>query len=925
MSSKSTCPLSRRYGSLPCVTVALAAAGLLHCTVHAAIETAGTLFVDIDATQLAEGTLSDLSNTGATGGSFQLVDAGAVAPVIAFAGGTKGIQFDGKSYLKLADGSAVPIPTPDGLTGVDASASIEVWAINPSIASEETLVSWGKRGGPDGSNMSFNYGNNGSYGAVGHWGGPDIGWNNAGGAPEAKHWHHLVYTYDGTTTRVYSDGMLSNTEVLGAGIINIAAATSINLATQLDGDGVTATGGIRGSLTIGKMRIHDGVLTDAQIASNYNAEKSQFIDPLPVVLLPGKLTAAPTHRYSFSESAVEEATGLEFVDSIAAANGIVQGSGAKFSGSRMILPGGGPDVAAYGDLPNGLLSANGAANGGSGAVSIEGWVKVTGPRTWSRLFDFGSSTSGEITGPGGSGNGADYLFYSALVGADVNTHRLEVRNEDPGGGGTVTSDVSSLNHFNTDLHFVVTWDEVAGKVTAYENGKEATSMTVPTQLSEINDVNVWLGRSNWLADQNAQAEFDEFRMYDHVLTASEVLGNFQAGPNTINDGESPVAIVGQPTDLSVYDSFDVNFSVDVAGSPPLSFQWQRNGSAIADATNRLYHFLASSSDSGTTYSCIVSNFAQGSAHKVSSTVAKLTVLPVEAPILRNRYSFNGPTEDTAVTDSVGGANGDLVGGAAQTGGGKVQLDGTSGYVNLPNDLILPYTSITLEAWVQDDGSRPWARIFDFGNSSGGEDTSTGGTTYLFLSQPAGPGNLRGAYTLTGGGGGEQIVEWAATPLPTGALKHVVWVSHAGAHTGRLFVDGKLIAVNTLVSITPADLGSTSNDWLGRSQFNDPYFLGSFDEFRIWEGAMKPAQVAASFAAGPDASIGGVSLGIASQAADKVTLSWPSSATGFVLESATTLSAGAVWTAVTEVPTQDAGLFKLTLARTGAATYYRLRQ
>ena len=169
------------------------------------------------------------------------------------------------------------------------------------------------------------------------------------------------------------------------------------------------------------------------------------------------------------------------------------------------------------------------------------------------------------------------------------------------------------------------------------------------------------------------------------------------------------------------------------------------------------------------------------------------------------------------------------------------------------------------------------------------------------------------------------MEWAATPLPTGALKHVVWVSHAGAHTGRLFVDGKLIAVNTLVSITPADLGSTSNDWLGRSQFNDPYFLGSFDEFRIWEGAMKPAQVAASFAAGPDASIGGVSLGIASQAADKVALSWPSSATGFVLEPATTLSAGAVWTAVTEVPTQDAGLFKLTLARTGAATYYRLRQ
>ena len=55
------------------------------------------------------------------------------------------------------------------------------------------------------------------------------------------------------------------------------------------------------------------------------------------------------------------------------------------------------------------------------------------------------------------------------------------------------------------------------------------------------------------------------------------------------------------------------------------------------------------------------------------------------------------------------------------------------------------------------------------------------------------------------------------------------------------------------------------------------------------------------------------------------LQGPLPATGFVLESATTLSAGAVWTAVTEAPTQDAGLFKLTLVRSGAATYYRLRQ
>ena len=51
----------------------------------------------------------------------------------------------------------------------DEERTIEAWVYNPTIANEETIVSWGKRGGPDGTNLSFNYGSNGAFGAVGHW------------------------------------------------------------------------------------------------------------------------------------------------------------------------------------------------------------------------------------------------------------------------------------------------------------------------------------------------------------------------------------------------------------------------------------------------------------------------------------------------------------------------------------------------------------------------------------------------------------------------------------------------------------------------------------------------------------------------------------------------------------------------------------
>jgi hypothetical protein len=124
----------------------------------------------------------------------------------------------------------------------------------------------------------------------------------------------------------------------------------------------------------------------------------------------------------------------------------------------------------------------------------------------------------------------DYLFYSAQVGGTLTTHRLEVRNEDPAGGGVMTTDCA-VNTFNTDFHFAVTWKESNGELVAYENGREVGFGFVDDPMSDLNDVNVWLGRSNWTADQNMQGEFDEIRIYNQVLSPGEVLGNFQSGPN----------------------------------------------------------------------------------------------------------------------------------------------------------------------------------------------------------------------------------------------------------------------------------------------------------------------------------------------------------------------------------------------------------
>jgi hypothetical protein len=45
-------------------------------------------------------------------------------------------------------------------------------------------------------------------------------------------------------------------------------------------------------------------------------------------------------------------------------------------------------------------------------------------------------------------------------------------------------------------------------------------------------------------------------------------------------------------------------------------------------------------------------------------------------------------------------------------------------------------------------------------------------------------------------------------------------------------------------LTPSSLGVTTNNWLGRSQYGwDPYLGAQLDDFRIYDKAMSPQELA----------------------------------------------------------------------------------
>lgn len=238
----------------------LAAAGAFRVGQHearGALTGSGTLFVDLDASDASAGTATWTNN----GTLADFAEFG--NPVVGNFGpnANNGVSFDGTNdYYR---GPAAPI----GLTGVGAagSRSIEVWVFNPSVATEEGMVSLAKRGGGTGTNVSFNYGTDGAFGAVGKWGTPDIGW---GAVPTAGQWHHLVYTYDGNATRVYEGGTLQNFESIGA--VDAHDGIDMLIAAQMEPNGTSVTPTLRGSLSLGRVRVHDGVLTDADVKNNHN-------------------------------------------------------------------------------------------------------------------------------------------------------------------------------------------------------------------------------------------------------------------------------------------------------------------------------------------------------------------------------------------------------------------------------------------------------------------------------------------------------------------------------------------------------------------------------------------------------------------------------------------------------------------------------
>ena len=589
--------------------------------------------------------------------------------------------------------------------------------------------------------------------------------------------------------------------------------------------------------------------------------------------------SSPTHRYSFDSNAD---------DSIGVAHGTLLGN-AVITNGAVALDGTNGCV----QLPNDMFT-------NYQSLSFEIWVALDMAVSGTCLYEFDAGSASVITYQLGSG----YLaYYTAPL------------------FGTRSVSSPALNAGRTN-HVVWTQDQASHIARIYTNGVLATQNSANftlTPQSVGSTTNNYIGARS-TNDSVVNGRYLEFRVYSNALTAFEVSLADQAGANHLPDDPERIRLVAPPIvslggwPTKIFVDFQNTTNVDLTGFSGVQLLSSDTNVIMVTASN-----LFKASGLGTANISV----SYGS----RSDSKSVTVLPAENFTLAHRYDFSGAVGQTNLPDIQGGADGRVFVGTF-TSDGRLNMNGSSAYVDLPDGILSSKSEVTVEAWVTRLDSSPiqWPRIFDFG-SRYATNSSFYGSTYFFLS-PAVVVDNSGTnfdlvrFAVTTNSLSSESPQLTAHPrIPINAETHLAVTYNPAGNLSKLYINGLPVSSGP----APYQLNSLidTNNWLGRSQWAfDTYFRGYFNEFRIYRKALNDPDIAASYALGPD--VIGVDYMLHAQAVEtNLLLTWGSSASGFILKGSPSVGADAIWTNVPVTPVFTNGHFEATIPASESTGFIRL--
>lgn len=344
---------------------------------------------------------------------------------------------------------------------------------------------------------------------------------------------------------------------------------------------------------------------------------------------------------------------------------------------------------------------------------------------------------------------------------------------------------------------------------------------------------------------------DDVGIWSRLLSPGEILSIYSQGlvnlPLTTASGaaEIPPTLSSTPQSLTVFEGRKASMSVTAAGSAPLSYQWFRNGTTIANATGTALVFSPVSTNEQGSYTVVVTN-RFGSV--TSAPPALLTVLPITniASGLAVYLNFDNNISAQAGTTN----NGTPVGAVAvekyEAGiiGSAARFDNDNSDLPPPSDWAVSLGDVE---WIYDTSwsFSIWVKTSDtYGALLGNKNWYSGNNVGWCISEYYTDWlNYRGA-----GAARYDIgrFNWADTNW-----HQVSAVFDRDANAVYTYVDGALttnapLGTTGLESLTPAAIRTTL---VGSSGNGTESAFGDVDDLGIWCRPLSADEVLAIYLAG----------------------------------------------------------------------------
>lgn len=295
-------------------------------------------------------------------------------------------------------------------------------------------------------------------------------------------WTNLVGTFDGSTVRIYKDGVLANTASNTSPISYSATNTTMIIGRD------DAVSGRYAPVNYGSVLIYNRVLSAAEIAQNYRAQKEKFTNTIVQQGLTGIFDAGNPYSYAGAGTVWYDVSGNNYTGSLT--------NGPTYSNQTILFDG-------TNDFID-LTTANVAVSG-NGARSIFVWMRTT---------------AGGLIGFVGTGTPANSQAFN-LVKYSSGVGVMGYNNDFyPGAGAAGVT----LNDGN--WHYIgATFDGT--NLRTYADGVlDNTSGAITYSTTGQNN---FIGKSNHTGNENYfNGNMGLVQFYNRALSGAEVLQNYNA-------------------------------------------------------------------------------------------------------------------------------------------------------------------------------------------------------------------------------------------------------------------------------------------------------------------------------------------------------------------------------------------------------------